>query len=84
MKCKECHHRPSERNADCGTYYAACHCNCHDAADAAPDLLAACDEIVRQSNMNIDADDPDNWIAAEITRPAIEAVVSAIAKARRG
>jgi hypothetical protein len=51
---------------------------------AAPALLAACEEIARQANMGIDADDPDNWHAAEITRPAIETLCAAIAKAKAG
>lgn len=38
MTCPSCHHRPSGRTAD---YGATCHCVCHDAADASPDLLAA-------------------------------------------
>ena len=40
--CPECHHRPSERMADCGDYHAECYCQCHDVADAAPQLLTAC------------------------------------------
>lgn len=48
---------------------------------AAPELLAACQEVAKQANMNIDADDPDNWNVVEITRTAIEAVGIALAKA---
>lgn len=51
---------------------------------AAPDLLAACKDVARQANMNIDADDPDNWHLAEITRSAVELVFAAIAKAEGG
>lgn len=39
--CQTCHHRPSERLADCGGYVAECYCDCHKVADAAPDLLTA-------------------------------------------
>ncbi len=38
--CDECHHFPSGRVAE---YGACCSCKCHDVADAAPDLLAACE-----------------------------------------
>lgn len=41
--CPECHHRPSGRIAE---YGAACQCHCHDIADAAPELLAACKEAM--------------------------------------
>jgi hypothetical protein len=51
-------------------------------AKVGPQLLAACEEIVRQANAGIDDADPENWSIAEITRPAIEAVAAAVAKAK--
>ena len=38
--CPECHHYPSERFEECRP--ERCYCKCHDVADAAPDLFAAC------------------------------------------
>ena len=40
MICQQCHHRPSVRFVP---YGAECTCRCHDIADAAPELLAACE-----------------------------------------
>ncbi len=51
--CPECHHRPSGRGTNSEGYFAACYCKCHDVADAAPQLLAACKsllEICRKSD----------------------------------
>lgn len=42
--CPECHHRGSMRAGD----PAYCYCKCHDAADMAPELLAACRETLAQ------------------------------------
>lgn len=42
LTCPTCHHRPSCRvDEDRGE----CTCKCHDVADAAPDLLAACKAV---------------------------------------
>lgn len=53
MACKDCHHMPSRRNAE---YGAACQCKCHDVADAAPDLLAACEEMAEIISEGMTAD----------------------------
>jgi hypothetical protein len=45
LLCKECHHRPSERIEE--GYVARCYCSCHDVADASPDLLAACEQVLK-------------------------------------
>jgi hypothetical protein len=42
--CRDCHHRPSGRTQE---YGADCYCPCHDVADVAPDLLAACEAALR-------------------------------------
>lgn len=41
--CPECHHTPSCRVAE---YGAECQCQCHDVADASPDLLAALKDLI--------------------------------------
>ena len=41
MKCKECHHLPSCRFDAHGVQ---CYCECHDVADAGPDLLPIVEE----------------------------------------
>jgi hypothetical protein len=43
--CPSCHHRPAERFS--AGFGACCHCKCHDVADAAPELLAACKRAVQ-------------------------------------
>jgi len=47
--CGDCHHAPSGRYAG----PAKCYCRCHDAADAAPDLLAACVEGLRLAEIAV-------------------------------
>lgn len=79
--CSDCHHTPSRRIADHG---AECCCRCHDVADAAPQMLAACEAVIAESNMGIDAANPDDWHAAEITRGAIEMVEAAVVVAKGG
>ncbi len=44
MECKECHHSPSGR-FDLNSW--ECYCKCHDIADAAPELLAACEQMIQ-------------------------------------
>ncbi len=40
--CEICHHKPSRRM---DAELRRCDCKCHDVADAAPQLLAACKEV---------------------------------------
>ncbi len=44
--CPTCGHRPSQRISLAGHAAESCGCRCHDAADAAPALLAACKEYI--------------------------------------
>jgi hypothetical protein len=48
--CPDCHHPPSRR-FDPENYCAQCFCACHDAADAAPALLAACKAMLEANYM---------------------------------
>ena len=50
--CPECHHYPSGRIAE---YSATCDCSCHDVADAAPELLSACQNVADWLNQHADA-----------------------------
>ncbi len=45
MTCPNCLHLPSD-GYDRGGLHIRCKCHCHDVADAAPDLLAACEAAV--------------------------------------
>jgi len=72
MICKSCNHLPSCRF---GNHFASwkCRCKCHDAADAAPDLLEACKAVLSSPKYGNEPSDE-----------AIEMVEDAIAKAEGG
>lgn len=65
--CKECHHRPSCRFDMNGW---ECHCECHNVADAAPDMLAALKIIARGDYDNAH----DCKAAAKIAQAAIRSL----------
>lgn len=70
--CPDCHHRPSMRTGD----PAYCYCRCHDIADAAPDLLKACRQMVIEAGRDGSLRDVEGYVGL------IEAyVLPAIAKA---
>jgi hypothetical protein len=74
--CPECHHRPSDRN-DPGDFSGPaleCFCKCHDVADAAPELLAACRAALGRLNSLIDTshfDDVKEQLHAAIAKVAL-------------
>lgn len=78
MICQSCHHRPSCRTAEHG---AACYCPCHDAADAAPDLLVALWNIVRGADLYSAGNEESRFV--EILATDIEGARAAIAKAEK-
>jgi len=50
MICPTCNHRPSMRlnpirNCESMAILVDCHCPCHDAADAGPELLTMCENV---------------------------------------
>lgn len=82
--CKECHHRPSERCSQAENGYSAeCYCQCHDVADASPDLLEVCESIAHAVNMQIEEGN-DEWQNVELTPEIVKAVFAAIRKAKGG
>ena len=64
MICKECHHQPSGRDT---LGVGRCYCKCHDVADAAPELLEACEAWVMFIESNAGCNPP-----LAFTREAIQ------------
>lgn len=65
MICQECHCRPSCRY-DCDG--RPCFCKCHDVADAAPELLAACKMVLDDPGLTPSANDVIRAAIAEATK----------------
>ena len=63
--CPKRHHAPSERtDVDSLNYRVSCECRCHDVADLAPELLAACKKAYEGLGWPVDYKDyQDNFAA---------------------
>ena len=75
MICQECHHLPSSRVT---LGIGRCYCGCHDVADAAPVLLAACEGVLPI----LERMDTLQHLTPKF--PELDAVRAAIAKAKGG
>lgn len=81
LLCPECHHYPSGRTVEGQGH---CFCKCHDVADAAPNLLAACKAADEFFEMFAICPIPNAEHAMELTalaKHAKQAVRAAIAEA---
>ncbi len=84
--CPQCHHTPSSRFGDHGQ---ECYCQCHDVADAAPELLAALKEaketIRTWHDMQVrswqPAQDDSLWELYDANSPEMKLINAALAKA---